>query len=228
MPIEPNLLETGIYTVPEIAQLVRAPQRLVRVWVEGRKGRQFAVIDNQLGRVDGKVAVSFTNLMELRFVALFHTAGVRLREIRAIMGEAQQTLMHPHPFATEIVFRTDGKKIVAEIARKHGANTVYDLRTKNYEMFEVVVDSWRQDVRYDASGEMIAWYPRREIAPHVLLHPHFAFGRPVIEADHIPAETLANAVHAEGSPRVVARLFEVPERQVREAVKFQQDLLMAA
>jgi hypothetical protein len=76
---EPDLLETGIYTIPEVAGLVQAPQSLVRVWVEGHTGKQVAVIDNQLGRVGGKVAVSFTNLMELRFVVTFANAGVGLR-----------------------------------------------------------------------------------------------------------------------------------------------------
>jgi hypothetical protein len=86
----PDLLEMGIFTIPEVAKLVNAPQAHVRVWVEGHTGKQVAVIENQLGRVNGKVAVSFTNLMELRFVATFVSAGVGLREIRKIMDEVRR------------------------------------------------------------------------------------------------------------------------------------------
>lgn len=89
---KPDLLQTGIYTITQAAELVAAPIPLVRIWVAGRRGRQFAVIENQLGRIDGTNAVSFTNLMELRFVGLFHGAGVKLREIRSIMQEARDTL----------------------------------------------------------------------------------------------------------------------------------------
>jgi uncharacterized protein (DUF433 family) len=224
---EPDLLMTGIYTIPQVAELVSAPQSMVRVWVEGHTGKQMAVIDNQLGRVGGKVAVSFTNLMELRFVATFANAGVGLREIRKIMGEVKETLEHPHPFATSTVFKTDGKKIVAEIAQRNGVR-LYDLRTKNYEMLAVVVKSLKNHVTYDPAGDAISWRPRPRIAPNVILHPHFSFGRPVLKASRIPTATLAQAVKVEGSSAFVADIFDIPERQVKEAVRFEKELRLAA
>lgn len=223
----PSLLETGIFTIPEVAELVNAPQANVRVWVEGHTGKQSAVIENQLGRVDGKVAVSFTNLMELRFVATFVSAGVGLREIRKIMDEVRETLAHPHPFATRTVFRTDGKKIVAEIAKKNGVS-IYDLKTKNFEMLSIVMKSLKEDVAYDPDGEAISWRPRPKIAPNVIIHPHFSFGKPVLEQSRIPTGTLAQSVKVEGSIGFVADIYEVPESQVREAVKFERELRRAA
>lgn len=228
---QPDLLRSGIFTVPEAAELVGAPKAVVRLWIKGQKGRQNPVIENQLGLVDGKAAVSFTNLMELRFVARFHNAGVRLNEIRAIMDEAKNLLQHPHPTATRIVFRTDGRKIIAAIGQKHGvehAERLYDLRSRNYEMPTVVVPSLKEDVIFDPQGNMIAWFPRKEIAPNVIVHPYFSFGRPILKKSHIPAETLADAVKAEGSVRTVAQLYEVPEGQVKEALRFQENLHLAA
>lgn len=225
---QPNLMGSGIFTIPEAAVLVGSTPALVRGWVAGRKGRQVPVIENQLGIVDGKLAVSFTNLMELRFVAEFHRVGVRLNEIRAIMEEAKDLLRHPHPTATKLVFRTDGRKIMAEIGKRHGIDVIYDLRSKNYEMPTVVLPSLRNDVVFDPEGNMVAWYPRKETAPNVIVHPRFSFGRPVMEGSRIPAETLADAVKAEGSIPVVADLYEVPEKQVSEAVRFIEDLRKAA
>lgn len=227
-PHIPDLLGGGIFTVPETAELVGAKPASVRIWVAGKKGRQQPVIDNQLGFVNGKVAVSFTNLMELRFVARFAKAGVKLREIRSIMDEARDLLEHPHPFAARVIFRTDGKRIVAELAKKHGVELVYDLKSHNYEMPTIVMPSLKEDVLFDPKGNMVAWFPRKEIAPNVIVHPHFSFGRPVLRQSHIPTETLADAVKAEGSVRTVAHLFEVPEGQVREAVRFQENLRLAA
>jgi uncharacterized protein (DUF433 family) len=223
----PSLLELGIFTIPEVAELVNAPQSSVRIWVEGHTGKQSAVIDNQLGRVDGKVAVSFTNLMELRFVATFVAAGVGLREIRKIMDEVRETLEHPHPFATRTVFKTDGRKIVAEIAKNNGIS-IYDLRTKNFEMLSVVMMSLKDDVAYDPRGDAIYWRPRPKIAPNVIVHPHFSFGKPVLEQSRIPTSTIAQSVKVEGSVPFVADIFEVPEKQVREAVKFERELRRAA
>ena len=224
----PQLLATGIFTIPEAAELVSASQRALRVWVEGRKGKQEPVINNQIGRIGRTVAVSFTNLIELRFVAKFVSAGVRLNEIRAIMEEVKDMLHHPHPFATKTVFRTDRKKIVAQIARKNGVTVLYDLKTKNYEMHVVVLSSLEENVIWDPDGGAVAWYPRPATAPHVIVHPSHSFGRPILFDSKIPTETIAQAVKAEGSAGTVAQLFGVPERQVREAVAFQQHLRQAA
>lgn len=223
-----DLLSSGIFTVPRAAELVQAPPAMVRLWVNGRKDRQAPVIENELGAVDGKVVVSFTNLMELRFIAKFHNAGVRLNEIRKIMNEARRLLNHPHPMATRLVFRTDGKKIMAQIGRENGVAMLYDLRTQNLEMPTIVMPSLKDDVIFDKNDEIVAWFPRREIAPNVIVNPRFSFGRPILKGSNIPAETLADAVKAEGNVRVVAHLFDVPEKQVREAVRFCNDLRKAA
>lgn len=90
------------------------------------------------------------------------------------------------------------------------------------------MDELVEDVRYDPRGEAAEWHPRKSTAPHVLVNPNFSFGRPVLEKSRIPTETLAQAVKVEGSARVVAMLFDVPEKRVREAVAFQHDLRQAA
>ncbi len=222
-----TLLETGIFSVPEAAILVGADQADVRVWVEGHKNKQIPVIENQLGKLAGKTAVSFINLMELRFVAFF-SKHVGLREIRRIMDEVRETLSHPHPFATSTVFKTDGKKIVAKIAKKNGIDDLYDLRSRNYEMKVIVWDSLKTDVTYDPHGVAQSWTPRPTVAPNVIVHPRFSFGQPILKQDHIPTKTLANAVKVERSVSFVAEIFEVPEKRVREAVSFEQNLRKAA
>ena len=224
----PDLLEIGIYSIPEVAELIGAPQASVRIWVEGHTGKQDPIIVNQLGRVGEKTAVSFANLIELRFVARFVQAGVRLREIRRIMGEARDMLHHPHPFATTSVFKTDGQKIVAEIAHRNGLMLVYDLRSKNYEIPAIVMKSLREDVVFDPHGEAIEWKPRPKIAPNVIVHPKIEFGHPVLKRSNIPTDTIAKAARVEGNAQFVADIFDIPVRHVREAIKFEESLALAA
>lgn len=224
----PDLIEAGIYTIPAAAVLVAAPQATVRVWVEGHSGKQDPIIDNQLGSIGGKTAISFANLMELRFIARFVEAGVSLKAIRHILQEAKQLLHHPHPFATHTVFKTDGKKIVADIARRNGLNLIYDLKSRNYEMPSVVMKSLKENVEFDPEGDAIAWVPRPDIAPNVIVHPKFAFGSPVLKKSYVPTEAVAKAVRVEGSARFVADIFDLPEKHVKEAVKFERQLRKAA
>ncbi len=225
----PNLLETGIYTVSEAAYLVGAPKQKVRGWVTGYpKTKRPPIIDNEIGWLGDRVAFSFTNLMEIRFIAFFERAGVHFWHIRSIMEGVKLELQHPHPFATNTVFRTDGRKIVAEITERESGKRIFDLRTKNYEMRDVVLDTLKSDVIFDPKGAAQAWYPRRRIAPNVILHPRFAFGRPILRASRIPTRTIVDAARAEGSVRATAKWFEVSEAQVREAMRFETELHKAA
>ena len=68
----------------------------------------------------------------------------------------------------------------------------------------------------------------RRIAPNVIVHPRIAFGHPVLKRSNIPTETIAKAVKVEGNAQFVADIFDIPVRDVREAVKFQDHLAKAA
>lgn len=227
--IAPDLTASGIFTVTEAAYLVGVSERKVRGWIAGYPRRNASpIIQNDLGWIGGRLAFSFRNLMEMRFIALFERAGVSFNHIRAIMSEVKVVAQHPHPFATNIVFKTDGRKIVGEIVSSTTGTAIYDLRTKNLEMSHVVYMSLKSDVEYDFNGDAKSWYPRRSIAPNVIIHPQFAFGRPILRASCIPTRTIADAVKAEGSLVAAADWFALPARQVREAVTFETQLRLVA
>jgi uncharacterized protein (DUF433 family) len=224
-----ELSRVGIYSIGEAAALLGVPVQKLRAWVEGWPRTSTApVAKNDLGWVDERLALSFANLMELRFIAFFAAANIRLREIRSIMDEVRAEIRRPHPFATNVVFRTDGLKIVAEIAHKNGISDIYDLRSKNFEMGTIVYSSLKDDVIYNPAGDARTWYPRRALAPNVIVHPRLAFGRPVLRGSGIPTEAIADAARAERSVETAAILFEIPKKLAQEAVDFESHLRRAA
>ncbi len=222
---KPDLLESGIYTFSDVAKLLRTRTQRVRTWVNGHGAHQQPLIDNELGRVGHSYVISFTNLMELRFVALFAEADIPLRTIRAIMNEAKDVLQRPHPFATNTVFGTDGKRILALIKRETGESDVLDLKSRNYEIPAFAV--LKPGVIFNSKGDASAWYPRPDTAPNVVMHPRYSFGRPILEASRIPTAAIAASAKVDG-PKVTAAIFDVPVKQVREAVEFQEQLRRAA
>ncbi len=225
----PDLLEAGIYTVAQAAYLVGVSKQKARGWIAGYPRRKVApIIQNEVGWSGKRLACSFQNLMEMRFIAYFEEAGVSFTHIRSIMAEVREVTQVPHPFATSIVFKTDGKKIVGEIVSKTTDREIYDLKTRNLELTTIVYDTLKNDVIYDPNGNALSWYPRRKLAPNVIVHPRFSFGRPILRTSRIPTRTLADAVDAEGSVATVAELFELPKRQVLEAVRFEEELRRAA
>jgi uncharacterized protein (DUF433 family) len=224
----PDLLRTGIFTARDAAVLIGVSQQKIHAWIAGWPETVAApILENDLGWVDRRLAFSFANLMELRFVAFFINAGVKLPAIRNIMDEARKEIRRPHPFSTNVVFKTDGVKIVAEIAHRNGVSDFYDLRSRNFEMAVVVYKTLKDGVLYDPKGDAEAWFPRKGIAPNVIIHPRLSFGKPVLKDGGIPTEAIANVARAEGSIRAAAELFEIPLRRAKEAVSFEEHLRAA-
>jgi uncharacterized protein (DUF433 family) len=141
--------------------------------------------------------------------------------------EAKRILRHPHPFATSTVFKTDGKAIYSETEKQTGDEQLYNLLNRNYEFKPIIAQSLKEGVEYDASGLISAWFPRRDLAPHVVIHPKRAFGKPVLIDSGIPTKTLADATKAD-SVATVAKWFEVPRDRVLEAVRFEKNLTQRA
>jgi uncharacterized protein (DUF433 family) len=228
--LDTTLLQTGIYTVPDVARLVDAPPQRVRGWVAGYpRTKAGPLLDNDLGWAGDQFAMSFTNLMEVRFIAKFSAFGVRVQAIRAMLAEAKELLRHPHPFATAAIFKTDGRKIFAEVADATGDSVLYDLKAKNWAMHGIVAQSLMKDVEYDPGGDPLAWRPRKDETPKVVIRPEVAFGRPTLEGTGIPTRVLFDAFFAEGeTEESVARWYGVKRHEVRQAVKFETLLKRAA
>jgi uncharacterized protein (DUF433 family) len=167
--------------------------------------------------------------MEIRFLQHFSALGVKMQSIRIMAQEAQRLMKHPHPFATKTVFTTDGRKIFANIAEDTGDEKLYDLKAKNWAFLEIIEQSLNREVIYDPSGDAYAWHPRTDIAPNVIIHPRVAFGQPVLQQDNIPTHTLFEAYQAEGETEAsISAWFCVSQDGVKEAIRFETDLAMAA
>lgn len=225
-----TLIHSGLYTVDDAARLLRATPRRVRGWVGGYNGSMVdPVILNEVGWLEGKLAFSFTNLMEIRFIQHFAALGIKVASIRAMAIEARSLLGHQHPFATKTVFRTDKRAIFAEVADKTNDRKLYDLKSKNWAMLHIIEQSLLGEVTYDPTGDAIAWKPLPDKAPNVILHPSLAFGQPVLDQEHVPTRAIFDAFAAEDeSVERVAAWFEITTDRVNQAVRFETELKMAA
>jgi uncharacterized protein (DUF433 family) len=222
------LIDRGIYTVSDAARLLRASPQKVRGWVAGYpRTRVEPIIKNDVGWLEGSLAFSFANLMEVRFIQYFAGFGVRVASIRQMAIEARELLRHPHPFATRTVFQTDGKKIFASIAEETGDEKLYDLQSKNWAMLEMIAQSLDEEVKYDPSGDAASWHPRPQFS-NVVVNPRYSFGKPIVEGYGVPTRALYEAFQAEGeSVDSVATWYELPTEIVRTAVRFELELAKA-
>jgi uncharacterized protein (DUF433 family)/DNA-binding transcriptional MerR regulator len=217
-----DLIGVGIYTIPEAARLTEVPQSRVRGWVHGYhtgagKPRREPVLVHQLPDVDGKIALSFHEVIEVRFIRHFLRAGVSWKNIRRASAEARELV---GVAGQRLRFATDGVTVFADTLATGGDSSARDLVANQYVMLLLLERSIRSEFDLEGDDLIRAWHPRPE-TPLVLLDPRRSFGRPIVEPG-VPTDTLAQSLRAEGGDvDRVAALFGVPHDAVRQAAMFE-------
>jgi uncharacterized protein (DUF433 family) len=227
---EPHLLNAGLYTVPEAARLTRISIGKVRRWLKGydfRSGKSVrhsdAVWQGEIKPIENKLALSFRDLLELRFVDAFIRAGVSWKTMRRAHTRAQEELKTTHPFCSNQV-STDGKNILMRQAEEDGDETLLNLVTQQRE-FTKIVQKFLKEVEF--SGGDIIWWPLGKDRL-IVVDPRRNFGQPTVAKSGVPATTLARSVKANSSVDEVVRWYEVQRNEVRDAVEFEESLAAAA
>lgn len=221
------LLGIGLYTLPEAALLIGARPRTVRRWMLGydygpSEDRRHVdpLWQPDLPEPEGGAELSFRDLIELRFVRAFVSAGIGLKAIRHCLDYAAQCVGSDRPFSSAR-FRTDGKTIFLESLEAAGDPQLLDLRRKQY-AFQPMIERTFRDLDLE-DGIVTRWRPFKG-KDSIIVDPGRSFGQPIATASGVPTVALADAVKAEGSVERVAALYEVDRAVVRDAVSFQTAL----
>ncbi|MEY2526579.1 MAG: hypothetical protein QOE73_1350 [Verrucomicrobiota bacterium] len=227
---EPSYLNTGLYTVPEAARLTRVSVGMVRRWIKGydfksgeRVRHSDAVWQGELQPMDNKLALSFRDLLELRFVDAFIRAGVSWRTMRRAHAKAQHQLQTTHPFCSNRI-STDGRSILLRQGEEDSDRALVNLVTDQAE-FSRIVETFLKELEF--SGSDIIWWPLGK-ERQIVVDPKRNFGQPTVARSGVPSQVLARSVKANASQEVVARWYEVQPEEIRDAVEFEGSLAKAA
>jgi uncharacterized protein (DUF433 family) len=180
----------------------------------------------QLDPLDGKMAVGFRDLIEIRFVAAFIERGVSWKTMREAHTAAQRKFGTPHPFCTNR-FVTDGRKILLQEAQAENDRVLIDLTT-NQQEFDGIVTPFLRELEFADSSTLVRWWPLgRERT--VVVDPERNFGQPSSAATSIPTKVLTESVKANGGViELVARWYEVAASEVKDALEFEEKFASAA
>ena len=219
MPDGSDIVGLGVFTISEAARLTRVPEARIRTWVFGHGGP--SAVEPELSSREGQEALSFTNLIEVRFLRDLREEGVKWSTIRRIVETAQRFFGSAHPFALER-FHTDGKTVYAETAEETGDRSLVDLMSGNGAMLSVLEQSFRRSVGFTRPGGMAGtWWPRPELT-RIVVDATRRFGRPIDQESGVPTAALADALRAEkGNVERVARWWKVPPEAVNQAAEFE-------
>jgi uncharacterized protein (DUF433 family) len=216
-----------MYGLAEASKLTGVPSARIRRWLCGYTYRtaqgersSSAVFEHQLPVIEGAVALSFLDLIEVKVVNSLRLRKISWKLIRLAEIHARDIFKVSHPFATKR-FKTDGRSIFTWLRKSHGESALVDL-AENQLAFRSVVEPHLKDIDFDRKHVAARWWPMGS-HHNVLLDPRRSFGQPIVR-EGVPTAVLARAFSRESSHAVVARWYEVDLRAVKDAVEFERRL----
>lgn len=207
----------GVYSPAEAQRLTRIPASSLRRWMQGTARNDRLWQSQHSTNFDGFL-MGFRDLMEARVVHALRKAGFSLQELRGTMDYARVQIGDERPFSTSD-FKTAGNDVFLDLP--DGVLTV-SRRNRGQTVFRETISPVLKSIEYGERNAERFWpQPRKRT---IVLDPKIAFGKPVLAAFDIPTDAIARSVEAEGSEKAVAKYFDVPVSQIRDAVAFEQNL----
>lgn len=220
----------GVYSLAEAEGLIKIPRQRISRWTRGYTYRYKGEVHhtppliawNVEHSADKGPILSFLDLLEVRFLDAFLVRGVSRKAVRIAALNARELLGRHHPFSTRI-FKTDGRSIFAEITKGTDDKRLLDVVKKQYVFEKIVAPYLYEGIEFNAFNDPERWWPLGK-KHAVVIDPERGFGAPIVARSGVPTKVLANALKAEGSVESVAKWYEVSEREVRDAVLFEERL----
>lgn len=214
----------GIYTPVEAGRLVGLEPRRVRRWAGGyaeRDGGGAALFRRDLPTVNGRVALSFLDLLEVLFVRAFLESGVSMATIRLAAAYGAREFGTSHPFTLRR-FQTDGRAIFARFGDRDGVERMLQLGRGGQLVFVKVMDAVLKQLDHDPETEQASrWWPMGK-SRFVVVDPTRAMGAPSVAGFVVPTETIYATKRAGESDEAIADWYGVPVARVRDAIEFEE------
>ena len=221
-----SVFHAGIYSIPEAARFTGLETSRVRRWLSGysfkssgQKRLSPPVWSGQLLPIKGRRAVSFRDLIEMRFVDAFLRAGVSWKTIRDVQELAQREFNFDHPFSTNR-FRADGSRLVMSAAEKDEHAGLFDVASRQ-QIFFAAAEPLREELEMNEEDRVCRWWPLGRNR-HVVLDPERQWGRPVVAHSGV-ATALIQRELVSGTPaHVLCTWLEIQPDEVNDATAFEQ------
>src|SRR6266851_937884 len=214
-----ELLDEPIYTAADVSRIVRVPYQTVRYWAFGR----YSV--SPLFEVPQTTppAVSFANMLECHVLnAMRSKYELNVRNVRSALDSLASKFHDPRrgrPLLTED-FRTNGIDLFINQGAINisagGQGTLLPLLNVYLERIQWSVAELGPRKFYPFVYEVSPREPRI-----ISLTPTIAAGRPVIDGTGVSTAVIASRFFARDSVENLAQEYELSERQIEEAIRWE-------
>ena len=211
-------LGEGIYTVPDLAIILKLPQSKVRRWLgdfyDCRLGGKYK---GKYSRGKGKEkATNFHTLIEFYVFYKLRESNLSVKKILGAHELMAKQLGTPYPFASSEVL-TEGK----DVFYSTDDDTMLYANKSQQIVIRKAIETFCKKI--DFSEDKLArrfWPLGRD--HEVVVDPHHQFGQPIIKGTNINAAVIFS-MYESGEPiQSIGILYDLTEKQVKDAVSLYQ------
>ena len=209
-------LGNGIYSIPDLALILRLPSHKIRKWLNDywdiRFGEQYK---GKYSWGEGRnKATNFYTLIEFYVFYQLRELKVSTKTILASHKLMAEQLNTPYPFASSAIL-TDGKKIIYSL---EDGTTVSADKSKQI-LFKQIIESFCKKIQFSETKLAERYWPLGK-AHNIIVDPHHQFGQPVIAETNLLAETIYDLHRAGETKKFLSSLYKISPKEVNDAIAF--------
>lgn len=218
-----QLYEAPAYGVVEAARYLRIPYQTLRYWLTGFH-KMPSLVD--MASQDPPL-LSFMNLLECHMLSAMRSVyNLRVPRVRRALTYLKKNLPSKHPLLDR-VFETDGVHLfINELGKRIAVD-----QGGQY-IIEDILQLHLQRIEMDSKG-LFRFFPfvmtRRADEPRsILIDPLVGFGKPVIAGTAIATSVIVARFNARESIRDLADEYGRSEKEIEEAIRWEEARELAA
>jgi uncharacterized protein (DUF433 family) len=210
-------LGAGIYTIPDISNLLAIPKFKVRRYLneywDKRLGKKL-FNETYSWSVENKIkAVNFYTLIELYTCFHLQELGVKPKEILMSRTAMGKDLKIPYPFASNKLL-SDGRKIWYEFK-----DSIVKADGSKQTDFVEFIRQFANKLEFNSNNIAEKFWPAGKQSD-VIITPRNQFGQPILNGTNINAEVIFS-MYESGEPMdSIGILYDLTKKQINDAISF--------
>lgn len=222
-----TIFDKPAYPASEAAYILNLPPATVKAWSFGQTRRDDGCVRFKavIRAADPRnKLLSFANLCELHVLAAIRRVHrVSLPKVRDSVEYLRSQLGADRPLIDR-QFKTNGIDLFVEQASK-----LLNVSRQGQEALRGEFELALARIERDSQGNPIKLFPYSRTSDHtadqpksVVIDPRLSFGRPVLTRSAVPTEVIFDRFQAGDSLEDMALDYNVDEKEIEEALRFEQ------
>ncbi len=217
MNIPKPTINYGIYTLSDVASILKIPNYRIRYWMSEFWNYRFTskTFRSYSWGEGREKATSFFTLIEFYIFYKLRDFGLSANKVLNAHETIAKEINTPFPFASSTIL-TDGERIFFST---DDLKTLYQADKTLQSMIIKVIKEFCKKIDFNSSKLAERYYPLGK-KNSVIVDPRHQFGQPIIGSTNVLTETIYNLYKGNESKSKISKIYGISIKQIENAIKF--------